>query len=48
MQTDNDINSANVIILVYDVNNIECIKRLKSYWIPKILKINDRVINDFF
>ena len=28
---------------MYDVNNIECIKRLKTYWIPKIIKVNDKV-----
>ena len=42
--TNVEIEKANVIILVYDVNNIECIKRLRSYWIPRIIKINDRVI----
>ena len=41
--TDLEIEKANVIILVYDVNNIECIKRLKSFWIPRIIKINDKV-----
>jgi Ras family protein T1 len=32
-----------VIILVYDVNNVECIKRLKSFWIPRIIKLNDKI-----
>jgi hypothetical protein len=41
--TDGEIEKAHVIILVYDVNNLECIKRLRSYWIPRINKINDRV-----
>jgi GTPase SAR1 family protein len=41
--TDNEIDKANVIVLVYDVNNVECIKRLKSYWIPRITKINDKI-----
>lgn len=41
--TNNEIERANVIILVYVVYNLETIKRLKSYWIPRILKINDRI-----
>jgi len=41
--TDGEIERAHVIVLVYDVNNIECIKRLKSHWIPRILRINDKV-----
>ena len=30
-------------MLVYDVNSDEGIKRLKSYWMPRIHKINDKV-----
>jgi Ras family protein T1 len=41
--TNNEIERANVIILVYVVYNLDTIKRLKSYWIPRILKINDRI-----
>lgn len=41
--TDVEIEKANVIILVY-VSNVECIKRLKSHWLPRINKINDRVL----
>ena len=41
--TDHEIEKAHVIVLVYDVNNIECIKRLRSFWIPRIIKINDKV-----
>jgi len=41
--TDTEIERAHVIILVYDVNNLECIKGLRSFWIPRIIKINDRV-----
>ena len=41
--TDLEIEKAHVIILVYDVNNVECIKRLRSYWIPRVIKINDKV-----
>lgn len=41
--TDSEIDKANVIILVYDVNNLDCIKRLKSYWLPRILKVNDKI-----
>lgn len=36
------IEKANVIVLVYDVNNHECKKRLKSHWMPRIVKINER------
>jgi GTPase SAR1 family protein len=32
-----------VIILVYDVNNLDIIKRLRSYWLPKIEKVNEKV-----
>ena len=41
--SDMEIEKAHVIILVYDVNNFDCIKRLRSYWIPRVLKINDKV-----
>ena len=41
--TDSQIEKANVIILVYDVNNFDCIKRLKTYWMPRIIKIDDKV-----
>jgi GTPase SAR1 family protein len=32
-----------VIILVYDVNNCECIKKLRTYWIPRVIRINDKI-----
>ena len=41
--TNTEIERAHVIILVFDVNNLECIKRLKSHWIPRIIKHNDKV-----
>jgi len=41
--TDSQIEKANIIILVYDVTSLECIKRLKSYWMPRISKINNEV-----
>ncbi len=41
--TDTEIEKAHVIILVYDVNNVECIRRLKTNWLPRIAKVNDRV-----
>ena len=41
--TDAQIERANVIILVYDVNNFDCIKRLKTTWMPRISKINEKV-----
>ena len=41
--TDSQIEKANVIMLVYDVNNFDCIKRLKTYWMPRISKIDDKV-----
>ena len=41
--TDSQIERANIIILVYDVNNFDCIKRLKTYWMPKISTINEKV-----
>jgi hypothetical protein len=46
-QTDREIEQAHVINLVYNVNDPECIKRLRSYWIPRIQKINDKVIDVF-
>jgi len=42
-QTDSDIEKCDVIVLVYDVNNFSIIKRLRTYWVPRILKINDKV-----
>ena len=36
------IEKCHVIVLVYDVNNHECKKRLKQYWMPRIVKINER------
>jgi mitochondrial Rho GTPase 1 len=42
-QTDQEIERCHVIILVYDVNNLENIKRLGSVWLPRIVKINDKV-----
>lgn len=42
-QTDRDIEKCDVIVLVYDVNNFSIIKRLRTYWVPRILKLNDRV-----
>lgn len=42
-QTDMEIERANVIILVYDVNNFDCIKRLRTFWLPRIVKLNDKV-----
>jgi mitochondrial Rho GTPase 1 len=41
--TDSQIEKADVIILVYDVNNHDCKKRLKTHWMPRISKINDKV-----
>ena len=41
--TDAQIEKANVIILVYDVNSIDCGNRLRTYWMPRISKINDKV-----
>lgn len=32
-----------MIILVYDVNNFEILKRLRTYWLPRIVKINDKI-----
>jgi GTPase SAR1 family protein len=40
---DGEVDKAHVIILVYDVNNVECIRRLKSHWLPRIAKANDKV-----
>jgi GTPase SAR1 family protein len=42
-QTDLEIEKCHVVILVYDVNNFDITKRLRTYWLPRILKINDKV-----
>lgn len=42
-QTDSEIEKCDVIVLVYDVNNFSIIKRLRTHWVPRILKLNDRV-----
>ena len=41
-EVDGMIEKCHVIVLVYDVNNHECKKRLKQYWMPRIVKINER------
>lgn len=42
--TDGEIEKAHVIMLVYNVYNVDCIKRLRTFWLPRIQKINDKVI----
>jgi len=42
-KTDSEIEKASVIILVYDVNNFDCIKRLRTVWFPRIVKLNEKV-----
>jgi len=42
-KTDLEIEKANVIILVYDVNNFDIIKRLRTFWLPRIVKLNEKV-----
>lgn len=32
-----------MIILVYDVNNCDTLKRVRTVWLPRIVKINDKV-----
>ena len=41
---DAEIDKANVIVLVYNVCNVEGIRRLKAYWLPRIAKANDKVL----
>lgn len=41
--SDEDIEKANVILLVYDVNIQETKQRLDTYWLPKILEINEDI-----
>ena len=42
-QTDMEIERASVIILVYDVNNFDSIKRLRTVWLPLIVRLNEKV-----
>ena len=42
-QTDMEIERASVIILVYDVNNTDIVKRLRTTWLPRIVKLNEKV-----
>mmetsp|Transcript_20904 Transcript_20904/g.25692 ORF Transcript_20904/g.25692 Transcript_20904/m.25692 type:complete len:113 (+) Transcript_20904:299-637(+) len=42
-KTNAEIEKASVIILVYDVNNFDTIKRLRTVWMPRIVKLNERV-----
>ena len=42
-QTDMEVERASVIILVYDVNNFDIIKRLRTFWLPRIVKLNEKV-----
>lgn len=41
--TDGEIERAYVVVLVYDVNNFESKKRLRTHWLPRIQKVNDKV-----
>ncbi len=34
--TDGEIEKAHVIMLVYNVYNVDCIKRLRTFWLPRI------------
>jgi GTPase SAR1 family protein len=45
--TNHELEKANVVVLVYDVNNIETIRRLKDQWIPRIVKVNEHVRSSF-
>ena len=38
-----EVERASVIILVYDVNNFDIIKRLRTFWLPRIVKLNEKV-----
>ena len=38
-----EIERASVIILVYDVNNFDSIKRLRTVWLPLIVRLNEKV-----
>ena len=42
-KTNAEIEKASVIILVYDVNNFDTIKRLRTVWMPRIVKLNEKV-----
>ena len=42
-KTNAEIEKASVIILVYDVNNFDTIKRLRTAWMPRIVKLNEKV-----
>lgn len=33
-----------MIILIYDVNNFDVIKRLRTVWLPRIVKLNEKVV----
>ena len=41
--TDHEIGQADVLVLVYDVNSSETIRRLKGHWLPRISRINSNV-----
>jgi len=41
--TDTEIEKASVIVLVYDVTNHDVIKNMRTYWLPRIVKINESV-----
>lgn len=42
-QTELEIQKCNVVVLVYDVNNFDIIKRVRTYWVPKVISINSAV-----
>jgi GTPase SAR1 family protein len=41
--TDAEIEKASVIVLVYDLTNHDCIKNMRTTWLPRIVKINEKV-----
>jgi GTPase SAR1 family protein len=42
-EVDSMLKMCHVVVLVYDVNNYDIIKRLRTYWLPRIQKVNSIV-----
>lgn len=46
--TNDEIERADIAIIVYDVNNPESVKRVTSYWLHRVTKLNEKVTYSLF
>ena len=41
--TNEEIERADIAIIVYDVNNPDSVKRVTTYWLHRVTKLNEKV-----